>query len=108
MINYQDIQNIQNVLSDEKELIIDFQLYESKIKLALEKYIKEFDKITFENEVIKVMILNNFDNAIMQIDNNLQDIESLNNVLDILQNQENISDSDIETYNKLSKFYTKI
>lgn len=101
MINYQDIQNIQNVLSDEKELIIDFQLYESKIKLALEKYIKEFDKITFENEVIKVMILNNFDNAIMQIDNNLQDIESLNNVLDILQNQENISDSDIETYNKL-------
>ena len=37
-----------------------------------------------------------FDNAFMQVDSNLQDIESLNNVLDILQNQDSVSSSDIE------------
>ncbi len=47
------------------------------------------------------MIVNNFDNAIMQVNSNIQDIESLDNILDILQNQDDISSSDIDTYNKL-------
>ena len=101
MINYKDGQDIKSLITDERKTIQDFKFYESNIKLTLETYTKEFDNISFENEVLKIMILNNFDNAIMQVDSNLQDIESLNNVLDILQNQDSISSSDIETYNKL-------
>lgn len=101
MINYQDGQDIKSIITAERKIIQDFKFYESNIKLTLETYTKEFDNISFENEVLKIMILNNFDNAIMQVDSNLQDIESLSNVLDILENQENISSSDIETYNKL-------
>jgi len=101
MINYQDGQDIKKIIAEERKIIQDFKFYESNIKLTLETYTKEFDNISFENEVLKIMILNNFDNATMQVDSNLQDIESLINVLDILENQENISSSDIETYNKL-------
>lgn len=101
MINYKDGEDIKNILESERKIIQDFKFYESNIKLTLETYTKEFDNISFENEVLKVMILNNFDNAIMQVDSNLQDIESLNNVLDILQNQDELSSQDIETYNKL-------
>lgn len=101
MIIYQDGQDIKNIITEERKTIQDFKFYESNIKLTLETYTKEFDNISFENEVLKIMILNNFDNAIMQVDSNLQDIESLYTVLDILENQENISSSDIETYNKL-------
>ena len=105
MINYQDGQDIKKIITDERKTIQDFKFYESNIKLTLETYTKEFDNISFENEVLKIMILNNFDNAIMQVDSNLQDIESLITVLDIIENQENISSSDIDTYNKL---FTKV
>ena len=101
MINYKDGEDIKSIIANERKTVQDFKFYESNIKLTLETYTKEFDNISFENEVLKVMILNNFDNAFMQVDSNLQDIESLNNVLDILQNQDNVSSSDIETYNKL-------
>ena len=101
MIVYQDGQDIKNTITEERKTIQDFKFYESNIKLTLETYTKEFDNISFENEVLRIMILNNFDNAIMQVDSNLQDIESLCTVLDILENQDNISSSDIETYNKL-------
>ncbi len=101
MINYKSGEDIKSIIANERKTIQNFKVYESNIKLTLETYTKEFDNLTFENEVLKVMILNNFDNAIMQVDSNLQDIESLNNVLDILQNQDTISPSDIETYNKL-------
>ena len=101
MINYKDGEDIKSIIANERKTVQDFKFYESNIKLTLETYTKEFDNISFENEVLKVMILNNFDNAFMQVDSNLQDIESLNNVLDILQNQDSVSSSDIETYNKL-------
>ena len=101
MINYKDGEDIKSIIANVRKTVQDFKFYESNIKLTLETYTKEFDNISFENEVLKVMILNNFDNAFMQVDSNLQDIESLNNVLDILQNQDNVSSSDIETYNKL-------
>lgn len=101
MIVYQDGQDIKNTITEERKTIQDFKFYESNIKLTLETYTKEFENISFENEVLRIMILNNFDNAIMQVDSNLQDIESLCTVLDILENQDNISSSDIETYNKL-------
>ena len=101
MINYKDGEDIKSIIANERKKVQDFKFYESNIKLTLETYTKEFDNISFENEVLKVMILNNFENAFMQVDSNLQDIESLNNVLDILQNQDNVSSSDIETYNKL-------
>lgn len=101
MINYKDGEDIKSIIANERKKVQDFKFYESNIKLTLETYTKEFDNISFENEVLKVMILNNFENAFMQVDSILQDIESLNNVLDILQNQDNVSSSDIETYNKL-------
>ena len=84
MINYKDGEDIKSIIENERKTVQDFKFYESNIKLTLETYTKEFDNISFENEVLKVMILNNFDNAFMQVDSNLQDIESLNNVLDIL------------------------
>ena len=107
MINYKDGEDIKSIIANERKTVQDFKFYESNIKLTLETYTKEFDNISFENEVLKVMILNNFDNAFMQVDSNLQDIESLNNVLDILHNQDNVSSSDIETYNKLFSYIKK-
>ena len=48
------------------------------------------------------MLLNNFASAIIQVDNNIQNIQSLSNILEILEKQDEVTSTDIDTYNKLA------
>ena len=101
MINYTEKLNVTKVVAKEKELVSFYEDFESSIKEALQTYIEEFKEISFENDILKTMLLNNFTNAVFQVNNNLLNIQSLNNILDILTNQDKVSANDVDTYNKL-------
>ena len=47
------------------------------------------------------MLINNFASAVIQVDNNIQNIQSLNNIIEILEKQDEVTPTDIDTYNKL-------
>ena len=102
MINYTEKEDIKNLVSKEKAIVKSYISLQKKVKEQLDIFIEEFKDLSFENEVMKTMFLNNFSNAIVQIDNNLSNIKSLSNVLEILEKQTEISENDIETYNKLA------
>ena len=103
MLNFTKKSEVKKAIGSERELVNSYKKYELEMKGSLESYLNEFKNVSFDNEALKTMLLNNFDNAIMQLDNNLLDIDSVNNVIDILDSQGNISASDVETYNKLSE-----
>lgn len=102
MINYSQKTNLKKVITQEKNVVSYYNEFESNIKNALETYIKEFNEVSFDNEVLKTMLLNNFASAVTQADNNIQNIQSLSNILDILEKQDEVTSTDIETYNKLA------
>lgn len=93
--------SLKTNLSKERKNVEAYDNYETNVKKVLETYVEEFNNVSFENEVLKTMILNNFENAIMQVESNLQEIHSLSNALDILESQKSIKPSDIETFNNL-------
>jgi len=102
MIDISKKKDLINVLKQEKKVVDYYNEYETNIKNSLETYVDEFKDIKFDNEILKTMILNNFASAIIQVDNNLQNIQSLSNILEILEKQDSISNTDIDTYNKLA------
>lgn len=102
MIQYSKELNIKKVIKEEKKLVSEYKSFEKNIKSSLKNYIDEFNDVSFENEVLKTMLLNNFQNGVIQADNNILNIQSLSNILDILENQEEVTETDIETYNKLA------
>ena len=94
--------NVKKILAKEKALVSSYDSFEASIKETLTKYIEEFKSVSFENELLKTMLLNNFTNAISQAENNILNIQSLSNILEIIERQDRISQADVETYNKLS------
>ena len=102
MIKITEKTNIKRVITKEKKLVSSYNDFETSIKENLQLYIDEFKQVTFENELLKTMVLNNFANALSQVDNNLLNIQSLSNILDILENQDEVSSTDVDTYNKLA------
>ena len=107
MIKDTTLDNIKNSVLAEKNIVLENEKKQNSIKELLDLFIKEFESITFENEVFKTMLLNNFTNALGQIKNNIANIQSLIYVLEILEKQSIISETDIETYNKLSSKVNK-
>ena len=102
MIDISKKADLNSVLNQEKIIVNYYNEFESNVKDSLETYIEEFKDVTFDNEVFKTMLLNNFASAIIQVDNNLQNIQSLSNILEILEKQDSVSETDIDTYNKLA------
>ena len=102
MINYSKKTNFKKVLKQEKNIVTYYNEFETNIKNSLETYIEVFKEVSFENEVLKTMLINNFSSAVIQVDNNIQNIQSLINILDILEKQDEITQTDIDTYNKLA------
>ena len=102
MINFSKKTDLNSVLNQEKMIVNYYNEFESNVKDSLETYIEEFKDVSFDNEVFKTMLLNNFASAIIQVDNNLQNIQSLSNILEILEKQDSVSETDIDTYNKLA------
>ena len=102
MIDISKKADLKNILNQEKIIVNYYNEFESNVKDSLETYIDEFKDVTFDNEVFKTMLLNNFASAIIQVDNNLQNIQSLSNILEILEKQDSVSETDIDTYNKLA------
>ena len=102
MIKYSEKANFKRAISKEKKIVEAYNDYETSIKDALESYIKNLQDVAFENEVLKTMLINNFASAVIQVNNNIQNIQSLDNILDILENQDEVSSNDTDTYNKLA------
>ena len=102
MINYSKKVDLQEVLIQEKKVVYYYNEFETNVKESLETYIDEFKEVSFDNEVLKTMLLNNFASAIIQVDNNIQNIQSLSNILEILEKQDEVTSTDIDTYNKLA------
>ena len=102
MINFSKKTDLSRVLLQEKNIVNYYNQFESNIKESLETYIEEFKDVTFDNEVLKTMLLNNFASAVIQVDNNIQNIQSLVNIIEILEKQDEVTQTDIDTYNKLA------
>ena len=102
MIEFSTLKDMKKIVLEEKSAVLETEKNQNSIKELLNLYIKELENVTFENDIFKSMLLNNFTNALGQIDNNILNVQSLTNILDILENQNDISKTDIETYNKLS------
>lgn len=102
MINYSKKDDLHEVLIQEKKVVDYYNEFETNVKESLETYIDEFKEVSFDNEVLKTMLLNNFASAIIQVDNNIQNIQSLSNILEILEKQDEVTSTDIDTYNKLA------
>ena len=102
MLEFTKSSNVKKTIAKEKALVSSYDIFEASIKETLTTYIEEFKGIAFENELLKTMLLNNFTNALAQADDNILNIQSLSNILGIIERQDKVSKSDIETYNKLS------
>ena len=102
MINYSKKIDLNKVLKQEINLVNYYNEFENNIKDSLETYIEEFKEVSFDNEVLKTMLINNFSSAVIQVENNIQNIQSLTNILEILEKQDEVTPTDIETYNKLA------
>lgn len=107
MIKYEKSANFKEIIAVEKNVVAFYSQFESEIQSALTTYIDEFKKVSFESEILRTMLLNNFANASLQIDNNLLNIQSLSSILGILENQDKITEADVETYNKLETKVSK-
>ncbi len=81
-----------NVLN-EKELIDSYKEHELDVKETIETYLSELKQVSFDNDTLKTMIQNNFENAENQLDSICQDIDSWLDVLKILESQEKVSQS---------------
>ncbi len=101
MIDYSKKSDLKNVLAKEKQIVNYYDEFENNIKKSLETYISEFQEVSLENEILKTMLINNFASAVIQVDNNIQNIQSLSNIIEILEKQDEITPTDIDTYNKL-------
>lgn len=102
MINYSKKGDLKKDLIKEKSIVNYYYDFETNVKNNLETYIDEFKEVSFDNEVLKTMLLNNFASAVIQVDNNIQNIQSLINIIEILEKQDEITSTDIDTYNKLA------
>lgn len=102
MINLSKKTDINKTILQEKKVVDYYNKFESNIKDSLETYIEEFKEVSFDNEVLKTMLINNFSSAVIQVDNNIQNIQSLSNILEILEKQDEVTSTDIDTYNKLA------
>ena len=102
MINYSKKGDLKKDLIKEKSIVNYYFDFETNVKNNLETYIDEFKEVSFDNEVLKTMLLNNFASAVIQVDNNIQNIQSLINIIEILEKQDEITSTDIDTYNKLA------
>ena len=103
MLKYAKKSELGNAIISERKLIDSYKSYAQGMKEAIKNYMNESKNVSFDNDTLKTMLFNNFDNATVQLDNNLQDIESLNNVLEILSTQKSVTTNDTETYNKLAQ-----
>ena len=103
MLKFAKKTQIKEAIIAERKLVDSYKKYELSMKETVENYLKEFKNVSFDNDALKTMLINNFENSIMQLDNNLLDIDSLNNVLDILSSQKDVTKNDAETYNKLAE-----
>ncbi len=101
MIKYKKRSSIKNLVKKERQNIESYNLSQSTIRRNLENYIREFDKMPFKDTSFKIILLNDFNNAIGQIDNNIQDLSSLTDILEILETQDELSSTDVDIYNKL-------
>ena len=102
MIEYSKKANLKENLNKEKNIVDYYLDFETNVKNNLETYIDEFKEVSFDNEVLKTMLLNNFASAVIQVDNNIQNIQSLINIIEIIEKQDEITSTDIDTYNKLA------
>ena len=102
MIDYTKTADLKEDLSKEKSIVDYYFDFETNVKNNLETYIEEFKEVSFDNEILKTMLLNNFASAVIQVDNNVQNIQSLINIIEILEKQDEVGPTDIETYNKLA------
>ena len=102
MLKYTKKSEMVGAIIEEQDLVSKYLDYETQEKETIQTYLDELKTVSFDNDALKTMIINNFENATTQIDNNLLDIDSLKNVLEILENQKSVSSDDVETYNKLS------
>ena len=102
MLNFSKKSDLSKTLLQEKNIVNYYNQFESNIKESLETYIEEFKDVSFDNEVLKTMLLNNFASAVIQVDNNIQNIQSLVNIIEILEKQDEVTQTDIDTYNKLA------
>lgn len=102
MIEYSKKANLKENLNKEKSIVDYYLDFETNVKNNLETYIDEFKEVSFDNEILKTMLLNNFASAIIQVDNNIQNIQSLINIIEIIEKQDEITSTDIDTYNKLA------
>ena len=101
MINYKKGSKKENIIKEERMAVSAYTSSQSKIKTEIEAYIKELEEISFEDKSFKILLLNDFNNSVGQIDNNIQDLQSLTDILDILETQEEFASADILIYNKL-------
>ena len=58
MIKDTTLDNIKNSVLAEKNIVLENEKKQNSIKELLDLFIKEFESITFENEVFKTMLLN--------------------------------------------------
>ena len=78
MLEYTNKTDLKKVLSQEKKLVKYYSEFENNIKYSLETYIEEFKEVSFDNEILKTMLINNFASAVIQVENNIQNIKSTN------------------------------
>ena len=102
MIEYSKKASLRENLNKEKSIVDYYLDFETNVKNNLETYIDEFKEVSFDNEVLKTMLLNNFASAVIQVDNNIQNIQSLINIIEIIEKQDEVTSTDIDTYNKLA------
>ncbi len=101
MLKFSKKSNVKEAIDEEKKLIDSYKNYEVEMKETIDKYLKEFKNVSFDNEALRTMLLNSFENALLQLDNNLYEIENLYPILDALESKKSVSIADIESYNKL-------
>ena len=87
MIKYSRKANVKDIVNSEREILNNINSEQLEMKKKLESYIKNFNNLSFSDQSFKTILLNDLNNSIWQIDNNLQDIQSLNDILDILETQ---------------------
>ena len=102
MLNFSKKSEIKNAIILERKHVEAYKNYESGMKDTVSVYLKELNNVTFDNDALKTILLNNFENALIQLDNNILDIDSLANALDILDSQKEVSVEDSEAYNKIA------
>ena len=109
MLKFAKKTQVKDAIISERKLVDSYKKYELGMKETVETCLKEFKNVSFDNDALKTVLLNNLENSVTQLDNNLSDIDSLNNVLDILDSQKDVTKKDADTYNKLAeKYYNDI